>query len=397
MENETLETFTLLSTTNAGADWKKSLESLFIVLRKIFVFDNIAIYLVENHSNTPEVIFARAVGRGRDKESEASWGEEIANQVIIKGESVESIPEKRPFADRITMPHLLGLPFMTQDQRGALVFVRFGGPEFTPEQIPLATIASIQTARILEGKIHKDSQTQLEHARHLAQLQDDFFAIISHELRTPLGFIKGYTTSLLRSDTTWDADTQREFLTIIDEESDHLLNLIDRMLDSARLQSGNLSLDFHLVRLDALLRDVVQRVHGRSEKLEVDLSLEPAAPLKADTVRLTQVFENLFDNAIKYAPGSKILISLQVEADWQVVTFTDFGPGILPEHIPFLFEKFYRVPSQFGKTGTGLGLFICSQIVHAHHGKISVNTSPGKGTSFRIELPAHPEKTGKEA
>ena len=110
MENETLETFTLLSTTNAGADWKKSLESLFIVLRKIFVFDNIAIYLVENHSNTPEVIFARAVGRGRDKESEASWGEEIANQVIIKGESVESIPEKRPFADRITMPHLLGLP-----------------------------------------------------------------------------------------------------------------------------------------------------------------------------------------------------------------------------------------------------------------------------------------------
>jgi signal transduction histidine kinase len=397
MESERLETLTRLSITNARSDWKKSLESLFVMLRKIFVFDNLAIYLVEKRSNTPEVVFARASGRGRNKESEASWGEEIANQVISTGEAVESIPETQASADRINMPHLLGLPFILQDQCGALVFVRFGGPEFSAEQMPLAILASVQTARILEQKILRESQTQLEHARHLAQLQDDFIAIISHELRTPLGFIKGYTTSLLRADTTWDTDTQREFLTIIDEESDHLLNLIDRMLDSARLQSGNMNMDFQPVRLDALLRDVVQHVHGRNESLEVDLSLTTAPPIQADTVRLAQVFENLFDNAIKYAPGSRITISLQVEVEWQVVTFADLGPGIPPEHIPFLFERFYRVPGHFSKTGTGLGLFICRQIVQAHHGRISVNTSPGKGTSFRIELPIYPEKTGKEA
>ena len=108
-------------------------------------------------------------------------------------------------------------------------------------------------------------------------------------------------------------------------------------------------------------------------------------------MRLSQVFDNLFDNAIKYAPGSKITISLQLKDSWRIITFADMGPGIPPEHIPFLFERFYRVPGQFSKSGTGLGLFICKQIVNAHHGRISVKTAPGKGTAFQIELPLRPE------
>ena len=212
-------------------------------------------------------------------------------------------------------------------------------------------------------------------------------ATISHELHTPLGFIKGYTTSLLRSDTSWDLATQREFLTIIDEESDHLITLIDHMLDSARLQSGNLMMDFQPVRLDSLLRDETQRIQGRHEGLSVNLDLVGAPPILADSVRLAQVFNNLFDNAIKYAPGSKITISLHMKDKWQTIIFADQGEGISAEHIPFLFERFYRVPGQFGKSGTGLGLFICKQIIQAHHGRISVKTAPGKGTAFCIELP----------
>jgi signal transduction histidine kinase len=236
----------------------------------------------------------------------------------------------------------------------------------------------------------------LEHARHLAQLQDDFIATISHELHTPLGFIKGYTTSLLRSDTTWDTATQREFLTIIDEESDHLLSLIDRMLDSARLQSGNMSMVFQPVRLDALLRDVTQRVQGHHEDLEVILNLTPAPPIQGDTVRLAQVFDNLFDNAIKYAPRTKISISLRINKNLQIITFADQGPGIATEHIPFLFERFYRVPSHYRKSGTGLGLSICKQIIQAHQGRISIKNLPGKGAAFRIELPFHPKKARKK-
>ncbi len=391
MDDETLDFFTRLSSPIVRDDWKKSLNALFVLLRRKFVFDNLAIYLVEGTGSTPEVVYARAAGRGRNKEAEASWGEEIANQVISSGKVTEVTPVKKLSTDRTAMPHLLGLPLILPERRGALVFVRFGGPKFTPEQMPLATLAATHVANALEQNILRESLTQLEHARHRAQLQDDFIATISHELHSPLGFIKGYTTSLLRSDTTWDKATQQEFLAIIDEESDHLLTLIDHMLDSARLQSGNMSMDFQPVRLDSLLRDMVQRVHGRHEGLEIILNLASVPPIQADTVRLSQVFDNLFDNAIKYAPGSKITISLQVKDSWRIITFADMGPGIPPEHIPFLFERFYRVPGQFSKSGTGLGLFICKQIVHAHHGRISVKTAPGKGTAFRIELPLRPE------
>jgi signal transduction histidine kinase len=397
MDNETLEAFTQLSKSFIKDNWKKSLDAMFVLLRKKFVFDNLVIYILEKNNQTPEVVYAKAAGRGRNKEAESSWGEEIANQVISSGKAVESTPVQQPSADRISMPHFLGLPIILQAQNGALVFVRFGGPEFSAEEMPMATLAAIQSARALEQNTLQESLTQLEHARHRAQLQDDFIATISHELHTPLGFIKGYTTSLLRSDTTWDPATQQEFLTIIDEESDHLLTLIDRMLDSARLQSGNMSMDFQPVRLDSLLRDGALRVQSRHADMEVDLDLDRVPPIQADTVRLSQVFDNLFDNAIKYAPGKEISITLQAKDNWQVITFADPGPGIPSEHIPFLFERFYRVPGQFSKSGTGLGLFICKQIVQAHHGRISVKTAPGKGTAFRIDLPVHPEKVKKEA
>ena len=395
MKKETLEAFTRLLNSVARDDWKKSLDEMFTVLRKDFVFDNLAIYLSGGSTTIPEVVYARASGRGRNREADASWGEEIANQVITTGKISALIPENTSAVDRINQPHLLGIPLVLPEKRGALVFVRFGGPEFSDGQIPIAALVAVQTARALEQEVLQENLIQLEHARHRAQLQDDFIATISHELHTPLGFIKGYSTSLLRADTTWDQATQQEFLTIIDEESDHLLTLIDRMLDSARLQSGNMSMDFQPVRLESVLRDLVLRVHGRHKDLDITLDLSPAPPITADTVRLSQVFDNLFDNAYKYAPGAKITISLLVKPKWQIITFTDEGPGIPPEHIPYLFERFYRVPGQFGKSGTGLGLFICKQIVLAHNGRISVKTTPAVGTTFRIELPIRPRKADK--
>ena len=389
MNDETLEIFTKLSDSIVKDDWKKALNLLFLTLRKSFVFDNLVIYLVEKTGALPEAVYARAVGRGRSKEAEASWGEEIANQVVATDKIVVVTPSDSSSSDRITHPYLLGLPLRLPTGSGAIVFVRFGGPEYTTEQMPLALLAAVQTARIFERRSLLDSQTQLELARQRAEFQDDFIATMSHELHTPLGFIKGYTTSLLRQDTVWDPATQREFLTIIDEESDQLVTLIDSILDSARLQSGNMPMDFQPVRLDSLLRDVIMRIQSRHKDLEIVQDIVPSRPIQADTVRLAQVFSNLFDNAIKYAPDSKITISLRVDTNKQIVTFSDQGPGISSEHLPFLFERFYRASSHSTKRGTGLGLYICKQIIQAHQGQISVKTVPGKGTAFMIELPTH--------
>jgi len=223
------------------------------------------------------------------------------------------------------------------------------------------------------------------------QLQDDFVSTISHELRTPLGFIKGYSTSLLREDTSWDQDTQKEFLTIIDEEADRLSLLIENVLESARLQSKTLPLRFQPMRLDAVIRDVATRLKSRFKELVINMDLQTTIAIQGDGVRIAQVFDNLFTNAIKYAPGSALDVSLQQIDQNLRVAFSDHGPGVPSESLPMLFERFFRVRSEKA-TGTGLGLFICKQIIEAHRGKIWAESTLGQGTTFFIELPINPAK-----
>jgi signal transduction histidine kinase len=235
-------------------------------------------------------------------------------------------------------------------------------------------------------------QKELRDLKRQMQLQEDFVSTISHELRTPLGFIKGYSTSLLRQDTSWDDETQKEFLTIIDEEADRLSLLIENVLESARLQSKTLPLRFQPLRLDAVLRDVIMRIRSRQKELDVSMELETVPPISGDGVRLAQVFENLFTNAIKYAPGSPLVVLLNQVDDNILISFVDHGPGIPKESLPLIFERFYRVRGEKTVTGTGLGLYICKQIILAHRGKIWAESTPGQGTTFFIELPINSSK-----
>jgi two-component system sensor histidine kinase KdpD len=229
----------------------------------------------------------------------------------------------------------------------------------------------------------------LEAERKLMQLQSDFIATVTHELCTPLGFIKGYATTLLRNDTTWDETVRHEFLTIIDEEADRLRELIDNLLDSSRLQSGTLHMQFQNLRLDSFLRDIALRARTRHESINLAVELNAQGiSVQADATRLAQVFDNLLVNAVKYAPGSQITLSLNVVDNQAHVIVSDTGPGISPEHLDRLFQRFFRVPGSSTSTrGTGLGLYICRQLVNAHNGEISVESKLGKGTTFHIYLP----------
>ena len=107
-------------------------------------------------------------------------------------------------------------------------------------------------------------------------------------------------------------------------------------------------------------------------------------------MRIAQVFENLFTNALKYAPGAPITITIHQVGESLVVSFIDRGPGIQKDSLPLLFERFYRVRSERTVTGSGLGLYICRQIIQAHRGKIWAESTPGEGTTFFIELPINP-------
>lgn len=369
-------------------DWRTALDTLFVSLRTSFIFDNVAIYLEDPNTSASEVVYARAVGRGKTAEAEAVWGEALSHEVIEKGKMMmaESKTDSR-HSGRMTSAALLGFPlFIGSKLSGALVFVRFGGPEYSEMHIQIAALQAFWAAALIERRDLQEARAELDSVQRQMRLQDDFVSTISHELRTPLGFIKGYSTSLLRQDTTWDEATQREFLNIIDEEADRLTRLIEDMLESARLQSKTLQFKFSPVRIDALMRDVTVRIKTIHPDVQISLDIQPLPSVRGDAMRLSQVFDNLIINAIKYAPGSEIMVKLRSNGDKVRIAITDKGDGIPAAFLPFIFERFYRVPGERTVTGTGLGLYICKQIVLAHHGNIWAESILGEGTTFNIEL-----------
>ena len=379
----------LMQITRQQGPLRSTIEKFVLALRKEFVFDNVAVYFQDESTGMLEVSYARAVGRSKDAEADAAWGDEFAGQILKKGKLLLQDPKPDvPANDRLHQAYLLGLPLRTAgDIKGALVFVRFGGPVYLDEHITIASLAAELLSMLFERATWTEMREELQELKRQMQLQEDFVSTISHELRTPLGFIKGYSTSLLREDTSWDEQTQKEFLTIIDEEADRLSLLIENVLESARLQSKTLTLRFQPLRLDAVLRDVVMRVRARRKDLDISTQLDSVPPVNGDGVRLAQVFDNLFTNAIKYAPGAPIVILLNQVDDNVLISFIDQGPGIPQEALPLIFERFYRVRGEKTVTGTGLGLYICKQIIQAHRGKIWAESTPGQGTTFFIELP----------
>ncbi len=383
-----------------AGDIDTALDEIVNLSRPVFIFDTMVLYL-PGENGVLDARYARIIGRGQSAEGELTWGEAIANETYRTGQTLLREEATKGWEkNRLGLHYFLGLPLRTADRlMGAVVFLRFGGPTYTHDQIHLAEFIVAHVAQLLANKQLVDRVANLEAERRLDQLQKDFIATISHELCTPLGFIKGYATTLLREDTTWDEITRREFLTIIDEEADKLRELIDNLLDSSRLQSGTLHMQLQPVRMDALIRDVAIRASSSHENLKINLNIRITdLRCSADPTRLAQVMDNLLSNAVKYAPGSPVTLLLEMDGDQRIhIAVSDSGPGIAPEHIEHLFKRFYRVPDQSSSTrGTGLGLFICRQIVQAHDGEIKVQSEVGRGTTFHIYLPCKPVDPGNQ-
>ena len=357
--------------------------------RKLLIFDNIVIYLDDNGDLRPA--FAKSVGRGRSKEADIDWGDVFIERVFKESDlSIHQDVVEGPDDDRLKVPYYIGTPLWHGEKPvGVLIMIRFGGPEYNQQDQQTFTFIADHISRMMERDVLFNTIEQIEGSQRMWEMQENFVATVSHDLRTPLGFIKGYTTTLLRQDTNWDVPTYREFLGIIDDEADRLHELIDNLLDSSRLESGTLQMNLQVVRLDVVLRDMIQRSELRD--IDVDLELEIVKPgilVKADPMRLGQVFDNLINNSSKYAPGSTVIIRLDEEDNQALIKFIDDGPGMDPEHLERIFQRFYRVPeTRMAVRGSGLGLYICRKIVTAHQGEIWAKSEIGKGTTFIITIP----------
>jgi len=227
----------------------------------------------------------------------------------------------------------------------------------------------------------------------LERLRRDLVANVSHELKTPISALRAHLENLLDGVEQPDPRTLQVML----GQSERLGRLVEQLLELSRLESGELPLHREEVSLGPLVREVRSEIEvARSDaevKIEEDLP-EDLPPVFVDRERVHQVLFNLLDNAVRFTPpGGAVMVSAHRHDGSVDVHVTDTGPGIAPEHLPRLFERFYRVdPSRSAKDGgTGIGLAIARSVVEAHGGRIRAESEEGKGSVFTFELPVAPE------
>jgi len=230
--------------------------------------------------------------------------------------------------------------------------------------------------------------------KKLELVRKEFVANVSHELRTPLSVIKGYIETLVDGHEEIPIEDRTRFLKTIQRHTERLNSLLEDLLTLSRLESINPGLKRESVVLADLIHGVVEDYRGRSSASAhvISLKTDPAiGSLMIDPLKVTQVLGNLLDNALKYTPkGSHLDVVVQRGVGEVQVCVRDDGPGIPPEDLPHLFERFYRVDKgrSRDKGGTGLGLSIVKHIVQLHGGRVWVESTLGKGCSFCFTLPA---------
>jgi two-component system, OmpR family, phosphate regulon sensor histidine kinase PhoR len=229
--------------------------------------------------------------------------------------------------------------------------------------------------------------------KEVAEMKNDFVSNVSHELRTPLASIKAYIEMLIDGEAD-DEKTKTEFYEVIQNEANRLSRLIDNILNISRIESGLVKINKQPQSLMVIVKEALEVIapQAKLKNIKLDEHLMPAIyQTQADKDMLYQAVLNLLSNAVKYTPeGGTITVSATVdEAKRQLVAkISDTGVGIPPKDLPFVFDKFYRAESNNRMAkGTGLGLSLVKHIVETvHHGRMFVESSVGKGSTFGFEL-----------
>ena len=225
----------------------------------------------------------------------------------------------------------------------------------------------------------------------LELVRQEFLSNISHELRTPLTSILAFVETL-EDGGIEDKENNMRFLGVIRRNAERMHSLIADILELSLIESGNVSIDVREVRLNNAVQDVLNSLSAKAAEREIELRNDvPAnALVSADIVRLEQMLVNLVDNAVKFnRRGGSVTVALANSNGRSLVSVTDTGEGILPEHLKRIFERFYRADRARSREvgGTGLGLAIVKHLARLHGGEVTVESTLGTGTAFRIDLP----------
>ena len=242
-------------------------------------------------------------------------------------------------------------------------------------------------------KLAKELEKANERLKELDALKTEFISFATHQLRAPITAIKGYTSEILEGDFGSVPDNLKAPAEVIMESSSSLAVLVDDYLNVSRIEQGKMKYEFSDFNLGDLVNEVANEQRPSVEKK--GLKLESASPadkvmVHADRGKIKQVIMNLLDNAVKYTPAGQIIIALAKQDGKARLSVRDTGAGIKPETMSHLFQKFSRASdaSKYNLFGTGLGLYLASELLKAHNGKIwAESEGDGKGSTFFVELP----------
>jgi two-component system phosphate regulon sensor histidine kinase PhoR len=235
-------------------------------------------------------------------------------------------------------------------------------------------------------------QKEIDELKRLEQFRREFLADVSHELKTPIFAAQGYIHTLIDGAVD-DVNVRDKFLLKAAKSLDGLDALVKDLMALSQLETGEIKMNFSRIDLTHVIQEIFEQLEGIAQTKHIHLSVKTAFStpvwVKADPQRITQAISNLVENAVKYGNESgRVIVSLEEEKKHILVSVRDNGPGIPPEHLSRIFERFYRVEKSRSKDrgGTGLGLAIVKHILNAHKAKITVMSKIEKGTTFRFKL-----------
>jgi two-component system sensor histidine kinase KdpD len=356
-----------------------------------------------------ELVFRAAVGPHSDKIKglRLPVGQGIAGWVVREGQSL-LMPDVRqdarfyPSIDATTCfvtRSALAVPLQVKDKAiGAIQALNKIRGNFSQADVKLLSSIAQWAAIAIENVRLMEQTSEIQVLQELNRLRSELIANVSHELRTPLGLIKIFATSLLRERTSFDDETRWKFLHGIRDETDKLEEIVDNLLDLARLDSERLRLDKRPTDLGELTRRVMESMQAQFVDHRFVHDFIPLVA-RVDTQRIEQVLRNLLINAIKYSPeGGTITAQVYWDDGDALIAVSDEGIGIHPQEQQRIFERFYRVDNEVTRRvrGAGLGLSVCRGIMEAHQGRIWVESAPGEGSTFYCRLPVGDQENERQ-
>jgi two-component system, sensor histidine kinase and response regulator len=267
------------------------------------------------------------------------------------------------------------------------------------ESLQAAALTLTEEKQTLEQRVIERTMALREAllaAEAASRLRNEFLATISHELLTPLTYVIGMSSTLLRWPLGELSQRQRDYLQTIHDSGEHLLELINDILDISQIEAGKTVLnitDFSLTETAKhCIESLTKKAHSKQVNLQLDLQIDPRRDLfSADAGRIEQIIWNLLTNAIKFTPeGGSVTLRTWVEEDTAIFQVEDTGIGIPEEKLPLMFEKFQQLDTPYRRSyeGTGLGLALTKQLVELHRGRIEVESTVAIGSIFTVWIPA---------